>query len=166
MNIKDWNGNVKSVFICNGASNPLKERQIYDYYATEGKAITTRAGARTDDNFIKEHRSWLFEQNVYEENGLIRALKASEGSGNIPKVLETNIQNYRIRKLTERECFRLMGVKEHDFENVSKNQSMSSLFHLAGDSIVTTVLMSIFGELFDIDYNKKINKLVEKLKNE
>ena len=39
MNIKDWNGNVKSVFICNGASNPLKERQIYDYYATEGKAI-------------------------------------------------------------------------------------------------------------------------------
>ncbi len=112
----------------------------------------------------KTNRSWLFEQNVYEENGLIRALKASEGSGNIPKVLETNIQNYRIRKLTERECFRLMGVKEHDFENVSKNQSMSSLFHLAGDSIVTTVLMSIFGELFDIDYNKKINKLIGDLK--
>ena len=57
-----------------------------------------------------------------------------------------------------------MGVKEHDFENVSKNQSMSSLFHLAGDSIVTTVLMSIFGELFDIDYNKKINKLIGDLK--
>ncbi len=75
-------------------------------------------------------------------------------------------QDCRIRKLTERECFRLMGVKEQDFEKVSKNQSMSSLYHLAGDSIVTTCLMAIFGELFDIDYNKKINELVEELKDE
>lgn len=68
------------------------------------------------------------------------------------------------RNLSPIECFRLMGVKNEDFENVSKNQSMSSLFHLAGDSIVTTCLMSIFGELFDIDYNKKINELIGELK--
>ena len=55
--------------------------------------------------------------------------------------------NLRIRKLTPKECFRLMGVKDEDFENVKKNQSDSSLYHLAGDSIVVNVLMAIFKEL-------------------
>lgn len=74
-------------------------------------------------------------------------------------------QHYRIRKLTERECFRLMGVKEQDFEKASKNQSMSSLFHLAGDSIVTTCLMAIFGSIFNVpNYNDKIADLVNELK--
>lgn len=73
-------------------------------------------------------------------------------------------QDYRIRKLTERECFRLQGVKEEDFERVAKNQSTSSLYHLAGDSICCTCLMAIFGELFEIDYRNKINELVGELK--
>ena len=53
----------------------------------------------------------------------------------------------RIRKLTPKECFRLMGVKDEDFEKCAKNQSDSSLYHLAGDSIVVNVLMAIFKEL-------------------
>ena len=55
--------------------------------------------------------------------------------------------NLRIRKLTPRECFRLMGVKDEDFDKVSKNQSDASLYHLAGDSIVVNVLMAIFKQL-------------------
>lgn len=53
----------------------------------------------------------------------------------------------RIRKLTPKECFRLMGVKDEDYEKVRKNQSDSSLYHLAGDSIVVNVLIAIFKEL-------------------
>jgi DNA (cytosine-5)-methyltransferase 1 len=53
----------------------------------------------------------------------------------------------KIRKLTPKECFRLMGVKDEDFEKVAKNQSDSSLYHLAGDSIVVNVLMAIFKEM-------------------
>lgn len=53
----------------------------------------------------------------------------------------------RIRKLTPKECFRLMGVKDEDFDKVRKNQSNASLYHLAGDSIVVNVLMAIFKEL-------------------
>jgi len=53
----------------------------------------------------------------------------------------------RIRKLTPKECFRLMGVKDEDFKKCVKNQSNSSLYHLAGDSIVVNVLMAIFNEL-------------------
>ena len=53
----------------------------------------------------------------------------------------------RIRKLTPKECFRLMGVKDEDYEKCAKSQSDSSLYHLAGDSIVVNVLMAIFKEL-------------------
>ena len=56
-------------------------------------------------------------------------------------------KDLRIRKLTPREAFRLMGVKDEDFEKCAKNQSDSSLFHLAGDSIVVNVLMAIFKEM-------------------
>lgn len=57
------------------------------------------------------------------------------------------MNSLRIRKLTPRECFRLMGVKDEDFNRVAKNQSDSSLYHLAGDSIVVDVLMAIFKEV-------------------
>ena len=40
-----------------------------------------------------------------------------------------------------------MGVKDEDFDKVRKNQSDSSLWHMAGDSIVVNVLMAIFKEL-------------------
>lgn len=55
--------------------------------------------------------------------------------------------NLRIRKLTPKECFRLMGVKDEDFEKIAQNQSNASLYHLAGDSIVVDVLMAIFKEM-------------------
>lgn len=57
------------------------------------------------------------------------------------------MNNYRIRKLTPKECFRLMGVHDDDFDKIAKNQSNSSLYHLAGDSIIVDVLMHIFGEM-------------------
>ena len=57
------------------------------------------------------------------------------------------MKDLRIRKLTPRECFRLMGVKDEDFDKCAKNQSDSSLYHLAGDSIVVNVLIAIFKEL-------------------
>lgn len=72
-------------------------------------------------------------------------------------------QNLRIRKLTPKECWRLMGIKDEDFEKVAENQSNASLYHLAGDSIVTTCLMAIFGKLFNVDYRAKIRKLLEDL---
>ena len=40
-----------------------------------------------------------------------------------------------------------MGVKDQDIDNILKNQSDSSAYHLAGDSIVTNVLMAIFKEM-------------------
>ena len=64
--------------------------------------------------------------------------------------------NLRIRKLTPRECGRLMGVKDKDITNMLKNQSNSSAYHCFGDSIICTVLCAIFGELLNIDYKNLI----------
>lgn len=60
----------------------------------------------------------------------------------------SNKSNLGIRKLTPRECFRLMGVKDEDFDKIKDKFSDMVLYHLAGDSIVVNVLMAIFSELF------------------
>lgn len=77
------------------------------------------------------------------QKGKMQTLKTSPDTG--------VVDNLRIRKLTPKECFRLMGVKDEDYERIAKNQSDSSLYHLAGDSIVVNVLMAIFKELLNED---------------
>ena len=59
------------------------------------------------------------------------------------------ISDFRIRKLTERECFRLMGVRENDIDKLLKaGISKTQLYKLAGNSIVCDVLMAIFDKMF------------------
>lgn len=66
------------------------------------------------------------------------------------------MDNLKIRKLTPKECGRLMGLKDEDIDKIAKNQSDSSMYHLFGDSIVVNVLIAIFGEM--IDDNKRVNE--------
>lgn len=57
--------------------------------------------------------------------------------------------NYRIRKLTPRECFRLMGVSDSDIDKIQKaGISRTQQYKLAGNSIVVNVLFYIFKNLF------------------
>ena len=67
--------------------------------------------------------------------------------GSSPKHNNRVVENYRIRKLTPKECGRLMGVRDDDIDTMSVNQSNSSLYHLFGDSIVVDVLMAIFKQM-------------------
>ena len=64
--------------------------------------------------------------------------------------VKDNMNNLRIRKLTPRECLRLMAVREKDINNMMKNQSDASLYHLAGDSIVCDVLVYIFKNMMEV----------------
>lgn len=41
----------------------------------------------------KTHYGWHFEQNVYSLDSVVRAVKAGEGSGNIPKVIEIKYED-------------------------------------------------------------------------
>lgn len=160
----------------------------------------------------KTSNGWHFEQNVFTKDSITRAVKAGEGSGNIPKVIESKdaqplkrrrtaeerrrrhlhgdkgatfskgkesyigndgvantvttvfskdniiaeimekeLQNkrYRIRKLTPRECFRLMDVCESDIDKIqSSGISESQQYKLAGNSIVVSVMALTFKNLF------------------
>jgi DNA (cytosine-5)-methyltransferase 1 len=87
---------------------------------------------------------WHFEQQIYDEKGIVRTIKASEGSGNMPKVLN----NLRIRKLTPKECWRLMGISDEDFDKASKVVSNSQLYKQAGNGIVVDVFVEILRGLF------------------
>ena len=56
---------------------------------------------------------------------------------------------YRIRKLTPRECFRLMGVDDKDIDTIqSAGISNSQQYKLAGNSIVVDVLYHLFRKMF------------------
>lgn len=54
----------------------------------------------------------------------------------------------RIRKLTPKECFRLMGFSDENFEAAENMVSNSQLYKQAGNSIVVDVLYYILVELY------------------
>ena len=69
--------------------------------------------------------------------------------------LQGVVTQYRIRKLTPRECFRLMGVDEINIDKIqAAGISNSQQFKLAGNSIVVDNLFHIFRTLFS-DTNQK-----------
>ena len=55
---------------------------------------------------------------------------------------------YRIRKLTPRECFRLMGVKDDDSQKMIDVNSNTQCYKQAGNSIVVDVMAAMFRKLF------------------
>jgi site-specific DNA-cytosine methylase len=70
-----------------------------------------------------------------------RALKAGINDAGVA-------HNHRIRKLTERECFRLMGVCEEYIDLIqAAGISRSQQYKMAGNSIVVDVLVAIFRQL-------------------
>ena len=67
--------------------------------------------------------------------------------------------NFKIRRLTPLECFRLMGFSDTDFINAQKTISDSQLYKQAGNSIVVNVLEAIFKNLFLEEETPVIQKL-------
>ena len=57
------------------------------------------------------------------------------------------VSDLRIRKLTPKECWRLMGFNDEDFDKASKVNSNSQLYKQAGNSIVVNVLENILKNL-------------------
>ena len=58
-------------------------------------------------------------------------------------------KTYRIRKLTPRECFRLMGMSDDDIDKIQATGiSNTQQYKMAGNSIVVNVLEAIFKNLF------------------
>ena len=80
---------------------------------------------------------------VIGENGLCSTLQAGT-HGYANSCIATQ---YRIRKLTPRECWRLMDFSDEDFEKAEEVNSNTQLYKQAGNSIVKNVLVAILGQI-------------------
>ena len=87
---------------------------------------------------------------IVDENRLAPTVKENHGT------VTATIQNYRIRKLTPKECWKLMGFDDEDFEKAEKVNSNTQLYKQAGNSIVVDVLENIFSKLNEFGYISKL----------
>ena len=65
------------------------------------------------------------------------------------KLEADEVKKYRIRKLTPRECWRLMGFSDEDFDKAAAVNSNTQLYAQAGNSIVVNVLEAIFSQMIE-----------------
>ena len=120
-------------------------------------------------NLKKQLCNYLIKNNLVEEMNVIRHSysnsrmkewnKRNVETNNIVPTLDTrcdclgvvtkegNMNNLRIRKLTPKECWRLMGFDDVDFDKAALVNSNSQLYKQAGNSIVVNVLVAIFKQL-------------------
>ena len=69
-------------------------------------------------------------------------------------------KRYRIRKLTPRECYRLMGVSDENVNKMLATNSNTQCYKQAGNSICVPVLMALFSQM-NIDGVKPWNDMTE-----
>ena len=87
------------------------------------------------------------QDRIYDSESIAMAHPANLTSGSY--YYQVNTQPLRIRKLTPKECFRLMGFSDEDFEKSAQvPTSNAQLYKQAGNSIVVNVLEEILKELF------------------
>ena len=79
---------------------------------------------------------------VVDNDGLAPTVMENHGT-----VTATNVSNLRIRKLTPKECWRLMGFSDEAYEKAAQVNSNSQLYKQAGNSIVVNVLTEILRNL-------------------
>ncbi|AXF39882.1 DNA cytosine methyltransferase [Bacillus phage vB_BthS_BMBphi] len=96
------------------------------------------------------------QDRVFSPNGIYPALAANLGRFNIIEKdgeeipQQDTLINYRIRRLTPLECWRLMGITDEDFYKAKDaGTSDSQLYKQAGNAIVVDVLYYIFKNMLE-----------------
>lgn len=113
----------------------LLEDEVDEKYYLSEQAIRGR--------MITHYQKYKLEENCINGREIHPTILARfEGAPTLYK-----IDNYRIRKLTPKECWRLMGFDDADFEKAAKVNSNTQLYKQAGNSIVVNVLEAILKEL-------------------
>lgn len=98
-------------------------------------------GRLTGEKYKKRFDS---NRRVYSVYGLASTLTTASGGGTEIKVL---IDDLKIRKLTPKEYWRLMGFDDGDYEKAARVSSKTRLYEQAGNSIVVNVLEEIISRL-------------------
>lgn len=141
----NFSGNVYDKFSLSPTLNTMQGGN------TQPMIITHKGGDETVEEpcIIREpsleregwHRN---AKEVLNVNGLCRTLNAQ--SNNLCTKIKEE-PSFRIRKLTPKECYRLMGFDDESFERAAQVNSNTQLYKQAGNSIVVDVLVAIFDNL-------------------
>ncbi|MBN1074687.1 DNA (cytosine-5-)-methyltransferase [Clostridium botulinum] len=130
------------------------------YYLNKPWHFSTENDEKHDTNEIAqiEGINYKATRSICDPNMYCRTLDTMGGGQREPKTIELNNDtktkenlqsNFRIRKLTPNECWRLMGFTDEQFDRAKElGISDSQLYKQAGNSIVVNVLYYIFKELF------------------
>lgn len=102
-------------------------------------------GVGEENEFGTQYRQG---NRVYSSNAVAMCLN-SQPVGNTGGNSYLYNVNYRIRKLTPRECWRLMDFSDEDFEKAAEVNSNTQLYRQAGNSICKNVLIAIFGQMLE-----------------
>lgn len=100
-------------------------------------------GVGKENEFGSQYRQG---NRVYSSNACAMAL-SSQPVGNAGGNSYLYNVGYRIRKLTPRECGRLMGVSDEDISKMAAVNSNTQLYKQFGNSIVVDVMCAMFKNL-------------------
>ena len=118
----------------------LETDEIEIKQATKEGSIKCKVGGCFDASYPNSDT----RRGRVQEGGDVTPTLTAGSSENI-NVVETR---HRIRKLTPKECWRLMGYTDTDFEKAkASGVSNSQLYKQAGNAIVKQVLMAIFSQM-------------------
>ena len=133
----------------------------YNYLVKEGEEMKIKNN--TKQGYIECPAGGCFDgqfpdskdrRGRVQEGGNVTPALTAEGSQQI----YYNENEWRIRKLTPKECYRLMGYHDTDYDKASSENSGTQLYKQAGNAIVKQVLMAIFLQL-GIQGKKKWNDM-------
>lgn len=117
------------------ASNYVSNKVKENYNLKNKPLVIGGVGKKKSNNGTQ----WYQQDRIYDNNvGLSISTTAQ------PYYSDTQL---RIRKLTPKECWRLMGFDDEDFNKASKVCSNAQLYKQAGNSIVVNVLENIIKNL-------------------
>ena len=131
----------------------LSEERLDKYfYVKNDKAYYKDKEVRPNETFY-----WNTSLNFADESvkgDICKCLKTDNAVAILERNVKcvdngTNVYDYRIRKLTPKECFRLMGVEEKNIDIIQNSNKISEnqQHKLAGNSIVVDVLENLFRKL-------------------
>jgi DNA (cytosine-5)-methyltransferase 1 len=117
--------------------------KIFVRKATKEGRVLIRDGGVADLLYPKS----LTRRGRVIDNGNVSPTLMSD-TPNIHRI-ESDVDYVKIRRLTPKECWRLMDFTDADFEKASAVNSDTQLYKQAGNSIVVNVLVAILGQMFE-----------------
>lgn len=101
------------------------------------------------ENKILDHQQELDEENKYYEYlfGEDGVYYPKEDITKGDEQVDWSNTEYRIRKLTAKECYRLMDVSDEDADKMLSINSQTQCYKQAGNSIVVSVLCAVYSQL-------------------